>query len=271
MRYPCLVAGVVVLSVWGSFGCSGALTEQEIRHRKAAREFVELVANYTPEDFEERISRAGELLAEPAASLFGEAILGAELIAVRATSRSQRFEIAEESIVSESIADGGTVVEVSGTRQRRVGEKVSPPLAMTYQLLVRSSPAETPRIHEVGASVADGQSDVLGEEALLEKLNQASAAAQEERDTFKEAVRFVQEDLHAHQQKVEKDFQQLTESLDRLGNKVKQLGADVRSMKDRPRGGAQRVGRSRPAVEKAATPSAEGDTPATPTVEPVRD
>lgn len=252
--------------------CSSGPSEEERIQRDKAVSFVELVANYTPENVEKRFESAKEYLSISEQQRFIEGVLKAELVALKAVGRSQHFEIREEEIAVINEESGETLIEVPGLRTRNVGSSASQPVELYYAL--RFSPPVAAKdssrgtqypITKVEFHYLEGQEKALQKERLLERFKEASQAAEEERQQFRKVVDDVNQDLKAHEKKVEERVKGLGQSLDRLGTTVRKLHDETEELKKKRQEEAQeaalRMRTPTPTPEPETTQETEKETP----------
>jgi hypothetical protein len=205
--------------------CSEAKKEPFKEERvKTATSFVQLIASYSADNVAEQFESAKKLMSEAAAASFNEKRLKPELASIQSSGRSQTFTLAEDGIDYQTLDNEVSTVAILGHRERVVSDKKSKPIELAYFISFAGENKRTAtEITQVEIQVSGGQIQAIAEEKLLERFNEASGAAKTERKKFVEAVKMVSEDLKAHEQKVEKDFNRLSTSLDKLGGTVRKL------------------------------------------------
>ncbi len=219
--------------------CSENESQYRQAHEKFALSFLKLTGEYTSDSIDSVFEQAGSMLSKEAQASFMQTVFDAERLASKSGGRSQTLAVSEETIEYELLGPIASRFYFEAERTRKVKGKVSAPILLQYTIVVEGSGVEASPliIKEVRRDVVPGQDKQLREEVLLNKFNEASAAAAEERKEFMKTVGAVRSDLKEHEKKIEKDFKRLSDSLDKLGSTVRKLGDDVKEQTKLKRAG----------------------------------
>lgn len=115
-------------------------------------ELVNLIATYQPAVAKRQFSMARELLTEPVLSNFDQDVLGSELRAIEATSRTQLYFIDPSKTKIEK-GDNSVTVTLTGDRQKIVAGKEMQGVSTKYSVTMKVIPKN--KLNPFGIAISD--------------------------------------------------------------------------------------------------------------------